>query len=439
MTESIALTEYDHDPTSHSDPPFREYLISGESANGISVTRKGGSGDSPHRRSSGARDLLITVPIQVCRDLFLPLGYPQSVRPEYMSYQIYDSLQGLCSYLRGVVSTSALLTAAGVGDSEATALSAAMTWAMRDGLGMVGGLLFSYSTSSLFDSYVKEFRLFADIINDVGLTLDMIAPYVGHERVLYVTSMGTICKVMCGIAAGATKGSITQHFCLRGNMADLNAKEGTQETLVSLIGMLLGIALARYLHKLEQKDVALTATVSWTIFVILTLVHVWANYEGVKVLRLRTLNRERATLALDGVVEELAARSATAISSDASVVETVNLIKTPEQVSESLWASIRTLFPKGVKLGVQAKCIMEKMGTQTLTHALMNEFANDHYVLGVADNRICVALRVGATDRDELKAFLHSLTIKKCFEQQTRKHDTGSNYSELITRYVLQV
>lgn len=125
MTESVDLTEYDHDPSHSSDPPYREYVISSESS-GVSVRRKD---SESHRRtaarSSAARQAF-AVPRQICRDLFLPVGYPQSVRPEYMSYQIYDSLQGLCSYLRGVVSTSALLTAAGVGNAEATAMGAAM-------------------------------------------------------------------------------------------------------------------------------------------------------------------------------------------------------------------------------------------------------------------------------------------------------------------------
>ena len=70
---------------------------------------------------------------QLGRDLFLPIGYPQSVNEGYLQYQFYDSLQGLCSYLRGVVSTSAVLSATGVGDAQATAMSAAMTWAVRDG------------------------------------------------------------------------------------------------------------------------------------------------------------------------------------------------------------------------------------------------------------------------------------------------------------------
>ena len=63
---------------------------------------------------------------QLCKDLFFPIGYPHSVADGYLEYQFYDSLQGLCSYLRGVVSTSAVLSATGVGNAEATAMSAAM-------------------------------------------------------------------------------------------------------------------------------------------------------------------------------------------------------------------------------------------------------------------------------------------------------------------------
>lgn len=63
---------------------------------------------------------------QVIKDLFLPIDYPYSVESNYIQYQFYDSIQGLSSYLRGVVSTSAVLQVAGVGSSKADALSAAM-------------------------------------------------------------------------------------------------------------------------------------------------------------------------------------------------------------------------------------------------------------------------------------------------------------------------
>ena len=33
----------------------------------------------------------------VLAEIFLPAGYPQSVRPEYLRFQAYDTLQAACS------------------------------------------------------------------------------------------------------------------------------------------------------------------------------------------------------------------------------------------------------------------------------------------------------------------------------------------------------
>lgn len=71
---------------------------------------------------------------------------------------------------------------------------------------MIGGLLFSYSASHRFDSHSKEYRLFADIANNVGLTIDMLAPHVPRSMLLWTSGLATLCRVACGMAAGATKG-----------------------------------------------------------------------------------------------------------------------------------------------------------------------------------------------------------------------------------------
>ena len=96
---------------------------------------------------------------------------------------------------------------------------------------MIGGLLFSYVASPHFDAHVKEFRLLADVLNDIGMTLDMALPFTltwlssmssrsstcfgpWYSTVLsylpsaylILTSTSTLCKVSCGMAAGATKG-----------------------------------------------------------------------------------------------------------------------------------------------------------------------------------------------------------------------------------------
>lgn len=44
-------------------------------------------------------------------------------------------------------------------------------------------------------------------------------------------------QALCGVAAGCTKTSITSHFALRANMADISAKENAQETAVNVCGM----------------------------------------------------------------------------------------------------------------------------------------------------------------------------------------------------------
>ena len=48
-----------------------------------------------------------------------------------------------------------------------------------------------------------------------GLTLDMISPLLPIDKIIYVSAVATVCKVMCGMAAGATKASITAHFAIR--------------------------------------------------------------------------------------------------------------------------------------------------------------------------------------------------------------------------------
>jgi hypothetical protein len=66
---------------------------------------------------------------------FLPNSYPSSVRSEYLQYQLWDSVQGISSYLRSVLTTRSVLSGAGVGSSSSTPLAAALSWVFKDGVG----------------------------------------------------------------------------------------------------------------------------------------------------------------------------------------------------------------------------------------------------------------------------------------------------------------
>jgi hypothetical protein len=79
----------------------------------------------------------------------------------------------------------------------------------------------------------------------VGMSLDLLAPLAGSPTgFAVVAALGAACKTICGMTAGATRASITAHFALDGNLADVSAKEGAQETAVTLLGLVCGSLLA---------------------------------------------------------------------------------------------------------------------------------------------------------------------------------------------------
>lgn len=121
---------------------------------------------------------------------------------------------------------------------NASAIAAAMVWVLRDGFGMIGSLLFSYAASSHMDSNIKEWRLFADIANDIGLTLDLVAP-VFRGNFALVSSLATMCKVRESGKEGCTVEVIRAEMCfssggvVRG--CPLPACEDTDEGTASAI------------------------------------------------------------------------------------------------------------------------------------------------------------------------------------------------------------
>lgn len=52
------------------------------------------------------------------QEMFLPAGYPDSVSEDYLSFQFWDTLQAMCSYLRGVLATQSVLQSVGVGTTR---------------------------------------------------------------------------------------------------------------------------------------------------------------------------------------------------------------------------------------------------------------------------------------------------------------------------------
>lgn len=251
----------------------RKYRFSTESGNIERIGRK--------------RDSAATSVQQFFKSAFLPQGYPDSVSKDYLEYQIWDTMQAFCSSITGTLATQAMLKGYGVGDEKATALAATMTWILRSGTGMVGSILFAWFQGSNLDCNAKKWRLFADILNDTSILIEMLAPLF-KTYFTFLACLSSISKSIVGVAGGATRAAMTQHQARRDNMADVAAKDGSQETLVNLMALIAGLIIT----PLVSGNPLLT----WTLFFIFTFLHLYANFRAVSSVVMETISLSRLHL-----------------------------------------------------------------------------------------------------------------------------------------------
>ncbi|GAY44198.1 hypothetical protein CUMW_080390, partial [Citrus unshiu] len=265
-------------------------------------------------------------------------GFPGSVTPDYVPFQVWDSLQGLSTYIRTMLSTQALLSAIGVGEKSATVIGATFQWFLRDLTGMLGGVLFTFYQGSNLDSNAKMWRLVADLMNDLGMLMDLLSPLF-PSAFAFVVCLGSLSRSFTGVASGATRAALTQHFALQNNAADISAKEGSQETMATMIGMALGMLLARITM---GNPFAI-----WFSFLFLTMFHMYANYRAVRCLSLNSLNFQRSSILLQQFME-------------------TDQVLSPEQVSTmehvlpmwtTSWISKDKLLHMRVELGVRVSSL----------------------------------------------------------------------------------
>ncbi|KAI1121095.1 vitamin B6 photo-protection and homoeostasis-domain-containing protein [Nemania abortiva] len=230
------------------------------------------------KRRSHAREVL---------DVFLPAGYPHTVTPDYTPYQIYDSLQAFSSTIAGLLSSRAVLQGFGVGDAMSSATAAVLLTVLQESTGRLATILFAHRLGQAIEPECKYYRFLADIFNDSAMILDVLNPLLpGPARVAALCASGVL-RALCGVSGTSAKASLSAHFARSGNLAELNAKDGSQETVISLLGMLAGSVFVRFVH-------SPLAVWLWTLTLI--GIHLWTNYQAVRSVQMRTLNKQRATL-----------------------------------------------------------------------------------------------------------------------------------------------
>ncbi|KAI4870571.1 DUF647-domain-containing protein [Hypoxylon rubiginosum] len=222
--------------------------------------------------------------LKAIMDVFLPAGYPHSVTPDYTPYQVYDSLQAFSSTIAGLLSSRAVLQGFGVGDSASSATAAVLLTVLQEATGRLATILFAHRHGRAIEPECKFYRFLADIVNDSALFLDILSPALPpYPKVMALCGAG-ILRALCGVSGGAAKASLSAHFAKNGNLAELNAKDGSQETVISLVGMLVGSLFVQFVHGKAAV---------WAWMVVLVGIHLWTNYKAVTSVQMRTLNKQR--------------------------------------------------------------------------------------------------------------------------------------------------
>lgn len=253
------------------------------------------------------------------RSTFLPVSYPHQIPSGYLRYAIWSWTQDWSTQLRSVLATQRVLQGVGVGRSDATTLAALYNFMLRDGCGMLATLLFTAVASSNFGTNIKPWRLFADIMVDVGITLEVLASGAPTVWFLPMICVGNMCKAMCGVAAGACAGAINLHWAtppssivmaatpeaLDGengdagdrpslvvqapppNIADIQAKFNAQHTVTASLGLVMAAWFAKSVSALQH---------GWhlgILYTALTVLHLFANVQCLRCLALTSLNPTR--------------------------------------------------------------------------------------------------------------------------------------------------
>lgn len=194
------------------------------------------------------------------------------------------------------MATQRVLEGVGVGREGATALSALMNFIVRDGCGMAATLLFTYFAASRFNSDVKRWRLLADVMVDIGITLEVAAIHFPRSYFLPMLCLANVCKAICGVAAGACGGAINLHWAKGSDISDINAKFGAQHTVTGSLGLIFAAVFAKSVANIRYD-------VIWLLYGALTILHIFANIKCMRLVAFDSFNTVRLDIVLKAFLD----------------------------------------------------------------------------------------------------------------------------------------
>lgn len=301
-------------------------------------------------------------------------------------------------------------------------------------MGRIATILFAHRLGTSLEPECKMYRLAADIFNDAAMLLDCLSPAFPKSSRVLLLSLSSVLRSLCGVAAGSSKASLSAHFATQGNLGELNAvsffdlhvnsthflqKDSSQETVISLMGMLAGSLVVSRIS---------SQWATWTAMIALLAIHLGTNYLAVRSVSMRTLNRQRANLVFSNYLDQL-------IEFDGQAKSNGNItFPTPEEISiqEKIFERDGVLRWKGgqvlgyCEIGVELRRILNVLkpaNKTTGSHStaspdverLLDIFSGESYLMwpDVSRKTFLIVLKDSSNTRTQLQAWMHALLFVK--------------------------
>ncbi|KAK9137973.1 hypothetical protein Sjap_008567 [Stephania japonica] len=326
---------------------------------------------------------------------FFPSGYPYSVNEGYLRYTQFRALQHFTSAALSVLSTQALLFAAGMRPTPAQAT--AVSWVLKDGMQHVGKLICS-NLGSRMDSEPKSWRILADVLYDLGTGLEVLSPLCPH-LFLEMAGLGNFAKGMAVVAARATRLPIYSSFAKEGNLSDLFAKGEAISTLFNVMGLGVGIKLASTICSSTKGKLVVGP--------LLSLVHIYSVVEEMRAAPVNTLNPQRTAMIVADFVKS------GKIASPADLRYREDLLFPGRVIEDAGCVTIGKALHKVVK--------------PSKFHELREMFPNEKFLLSLVSKGADMILEHNASGEDALRGWF----IAACAADMEK---SGSGPRETVVR-----
>ena len=285
------------------------------------------------------------------------------------------------------------------------------------------------------------YRLLADVFNDVSIVLDCASPALprGVLRVSVLSAAG-ILRALCGVAAGATKASLSVHFATAGggggdgngasgNVGELNAKDASQETVISLVGSLVGSFVVSWV---------VGAFWTWSLLLALLGVHLSMNARAVRAVRLRTLNRQRAGLVFGTLFAGKRTISPDDVYAEERIFERDGVVRDVKgsiigwaRIGVSLEVMVQQMQQQQIQQQRQTNTIVQSGTTQRGSSfqqpsqdfednpmaSIIDLFSQSNYILFPDRSRqtILISLAENASPTQQLQSWAHAILVLQRF------------------------